>query len=101
MKTKLHHTGKLILLLLMFATPVFSQSIINTVGTDGIFAIKDATNNFLTVSQTTGLVNILRTFGLRIHSTQLQELCLKVLTGFCITMEQTICLWNQLREFYS
>jgi regulator of replication initiation timing len=64
MKTKLHHTGKLILLLLMFATPVVSQSIINTVGTDGIFAIKDATNNFLTLSQTTGLVNILRTFRL-------------------------------------
>ena len=64
MKIKLHNTGKLILLLLMFATPVFSQSIINTVGTDGVFAIKDATNNFLTVSQTTGLVNILRTFRL-------------------------------------
>jgi hypothetical protein len=43
---------------------IYSQSITNTLGTNGIFTIKDATNTFLTLSQSTSQVNILRTLRL-------------------------------------
>ncbi|MBK8553190.1 MAG: tail fiber domain-containing protein [Ignavibacteria bacterium] len=46
---------------------VFSQSITNTLGTSGVFTIKDASNNFLTLSQSTGQVNILN--SLRLENT--------------------------------
>jgi len=43
---------------------IFSQSITNTLGTNGLFSVKDATYNYLTLSQSTGQLNILRTFRL-------------------------------------
>lgn len=46
---------------------VFSQNITNTLGTGGAFTIKDASNNYLTLSQTNGQVNILR--SLRLENT--------------------------------
>jgi hypothetical protein len=67
MKTNLKHLSKSVMLLLMFAVAVYSQSITNTLGTSGVFTIKDASNTFLTLTQTTGQVNILR--SLRIENT--------------------------------
>ena len=67
MKTKINHLSKLVMFYLMFASTVFSQSITNTLGTGGVFTIKDATNNFFTLSQSTGQVNILR--SLRLENT--------------------------------
>ncbi len=46
---------------------VHSQSITNTLGTNGIFMIKDASNNYLTLNQSTGQVNILG--SLRLENT--------------------------------
>jgi hypothetical protein len=43
---------------------IYSQSITGTLGTGGVFSIKDGTTNYLTLSQTTGQVNILRTLRL-------------------------------------
>jgi len=64
MKTKLNFLSKLVILFLMFTTTVFSQNITNTLGTNGLFTIKDASNNYLTLSQSTGQVNILKTLRL-------------------------------------
>jgi len=61
---KLLHPGNLILAFLMFATSAISQNITNTIGTNGTFAIKDAVNTYMTVSQSTGQLNILRSFRL-------------------------------------
>ena len=47
MKSKLYYLSKLVVLILMFATPVFTQSITNTLGASGVFTIKDATNKKL------------------------------------------------------
>jgi len=47
-----------------FGTNVFSQSITNTLGTNGVFTIKDASTNYLTLSQSNGQVNILKTLRL-------------------------------------
>ena len=54
-------------LILLITSDSFSQSITNSLGTDGVFTIKDATDNFLTLSQSTGEVNILR--SLRLENT--------------------------------
>jgi hypothetical protein len=67
MKTTLNYLSKLAILFLMFASSVFSQNITNTLGTNGVFTIKDAATNFLTLSQATGQVNILR--SLRLENT--------------------------------
>ena len=67
MKTKLKHLSNSVILFLIFATTVYSQSITNTLGTNGIFTIKDASNNYLTLTQSTGQVNILR--SLRLENT--------------------------------
>ncbi|MDQ3020956.1 MAG: tail fiber domain-containing protein [Bacteroidota bacterium] len=64
MKTKLNLFSKSVILFLMFATSVFSQSITNTLGTSGLFLIKDAANNYLSLTQSTGQVNILKTLRL-------------------------------------
>lgn len=40
------------------STTLFSQNITNTLGTSGAFKIKDATNNYLTVSQPTGYLSL-------------------------------------------
>ena len=60
---------KTILLAICFfiSATVFSQSITNTLGTSGIFSIKDASTNFLTLTQSTGQVNILN--SLRLENT--------------------------------
>ncbi|MEO8211137.1 MAG: tail fiber domain-containing protein [bacterium] len=64
MKTKFNFFSKAVILFLMFATSVFSQSITNTLGTGGLFLIKDASNNYLSLSQSTGQINILKTLRL-------------------------------------
>jgi len=54
----------LIALSCFISVNIYSQSITNTLGTNGLFMIKDVTNNYLTLSQTTGQVNILKTLRL-------------------------------------
>ena len=52
----------------LFCLNSFAQSdIINTLGTSGVFSIKDASTNYLTLTQSTGEVNILK--GLRLEVT--------------------------------
>ncbi len=51
----------------LISTCVFSQNITNTLGTIGVFTIKDASTNYFILSQSTGQVNILKT--LRIENT--------------------------------
>ncbi|MBL0109005.1 MAG: hypothetical protein IPP52_17440 [Ignavibacteria bacterium] len=51
----------------LISTSVFSQNIVNTLGTSGIFSIKDASSNYLTLTQSNGQVNILR--NLRLENT--------------------------------
>ena len=46
---------------------VYSQNITNTVGTGGIFTIKDVSNDFLTLNQSNGQVNIIN--SLRLENT--------------------------------
>ncbi|MDQ3021426.1 MAG: tail fiber domain-containing protein [Bacteroidota bacterium] len=57
----------LILFVCFISINVFSQNITNTLGTSGVFTIKDASNNYLTINQSTGQVNILR--SLRLENT--------------------------------
>ncbi|MBK6505546.1 MAG: tail fiber domain-containing protein [Ignavibacteria bacterium] len=57
----------LIVLSFIISASVYSQSITNTLGTSGDFTIKDASNTYLTLTQTTGQVNILR--SLRLENT--------------------------------
>ncbi len=54
----------LIVISILTTMSVFSQNITNTLGTNGLFTIKDASNNYLTLSQSTGQVNILKTLRL-------------------------------------
>lgn len=49
----------------LFSTSVFSQSIINTLGTNGEFTIKDSASNFLKLNQTNGLISISKSIRLR------------------------------------
>jgi len=67
MKKKLKHFIISVMLLIFSAASVYSQSITNTLGTNGLFSIKDADNTYLTLTQTTGQVNILR--SLRLENT--------------------------------
>jgi hypothetical protein len=61
MKTKIFF---LIICNLLICNLLFSQNITNTLGTSGLFTIKDGSNNYLTLSQSTGQVNILKTLRL-------------------------------------
>jgi trimeric autotransporter adhesin len=68
MKKLIILTRLLIILPVFFlATAVMTQNITNTVGINGTFTVKDANFNFLTVTQSTGQVNILNT--LKIENT--------------------------------
>lgn len=49
---------------LFFSEMTISQNITNTLGTGGVFTIKDVSTNYLTLSQSTGEVNILKTLRL-------------------------------------
>jgi len=51
-------------LTLLLSGVIYSQNITGTLGTDGVFKIKDASNDYLTLNQSTGQVNILRTLRL-------------------------------------
>jgi len=51
----------------MFAAAAYSQNITSTIGTGGTFTIKDVSSNFMTLSQSTGQMNLLR--SLRLEST--------------------------------
>lgn len=50
---------------LLFSTSVFSQSIINTLGTNGEFTIKDSASNFLKLDQTSGHLSISNNLRMR------------------------------------
>ena len=47
-----------------FSASLFAQNITNTLGTLGVFTIKDGSTNYFTLSQSTGQVNILNTLRL-------------------------------------
>ncbi|NOS84833.1 MAG: hypothetical protein HOP31_06815 [Ignavibacteria bacterium] len=49
---------------LLICNLLISQSITNTLGSSGTFTIKDGSTSFLTLSQTTGQINILKTLRL-------------------------------------
>lgn len=57
-------TLKIFLILLVIQGGIYSQHITNTLGTNGIFKIKDNTNEYFTLSQLTGLVTISKTLEL-------------------------------------
>jgi len=61
---KLNYLSKLVTLLLIIAPTVFWQDITNTIAPSGKFIVKDASNNYLTLEQSTGQMNILRTLRL-------------------------------------
>jgi trimeric autotransporter adhesin len=54
----------LLLFVCVYSTGLYSQNITNTLGASGLFTIKDVSNNYLTLDQSTGRMNILRTLGL-------------------------------------
>jgi len=51
-------TIKLIIIITFVSLNVFSQNIINTLGTNGLFTIKNGTTNYLSLSQTTGNLSL-------------------------------------------
>ena len=51
----------------LISASAFSQNITNTLGTGGVFYIKDSTTNYFTLTQSTGEVNILK--SLRLENT--------------------------------
>ncbi len=61
---KLKKIFYLIICNLLICNLQYGQNITNTLGTSGLFTIKDASSNFLTLSQSTGQVNILKTLRL-------------------------------------
>ncbi len=48
----------LFFVLCIWPTAIFSQNITNTLGVSGLFRIKDASNNYLTVTQSTGYLSL-------------------------------------------
>ena len=56
-----------LLLCLPIGNILIAQNINTTLGSLGVFTIKDASNNYLTLSQSTGQVNILK--SLRLENT--------------------------------
>ena len=62
------NTRSWIVLVIMFICLIsvngFAQDITNTLGPGGVFKIKDVATDFLTLSQSTGQVNILKTLRL-------------------------------------
>ena len=53
-----------LVLLICLTVNTFSQNITNTLGSSGIFTIKDGSTSYLTLSQSTGQVNILKSLRL-------------------------------------
>ncbi len=66
---KLLNKTKLLFIIqaLLIINNLFSQDITNTLGSGGVFTLKDASTNYLTLNGSTGQVNILKT--LRLEST--------------------------------
>ena len=66
MKTKLFFN--ILIFNLLISLPIgnllIAQNINTTLGSLGVFTIKDASNNYFTISQSTGQVNVLRTLRL-------------------------------------
>ncbi len=58
MKSKLFYLNRLAVLLLMFATTVFSQDITNTLAPSGKFIVKDATTDFFILNQSNGTATL-------------------------------------------
>jgi len=54
----------LILLLTVLSIPVHSQNITNTLGASGTFTIKDASNSYLTLTQSNGLLSLSKNLNL-------------------------------------
>lgn len=77
MKTKLNILSKLVILLLMIATTVFAQDITNTIGANGVFTVKDGASDYLTLSQSTGQLNILKTLRLENTTSQSEGIIFK------------------------
>src|SRR5258706_8750833 len=50
--------------ILLSSGMLFSQNITNTLGTNGLFYIKNSSTNYFTLTQSTGQVNILNTLRL-------------------------------------
>jgi trimeric autotransporter adhesin len=67
MTTNLNQLIRPVMLLLMLATTAHSQNITNTLPPGGKFIVRDVSNNYLTLDQLTGEVNILK--GLRLENT--------------------------------
>ena len=55
----------------------FSQNITNTLGTSGVFRIKDDSSDYLTLNQSTGQINILKTLRLEYTSSSLTGVLFK------------------------
>jgi hypothetical protein len=55
---------KFFILSCFFIIPGFSQNIINTLGSSGIFSIKDNSTTFLSMNQVTGYVELTRSLRL-------------------------------------
>jgi hypothetical protein len=64
MKTKIF-----LILLILSVTALRSQNITNTLGTSGVFTIKDDLNSYMTLNQSTGQLNILKTLRLENSNT--------------------------------
>ncbi len=67
---------------LIFTSTVFSQSITNTLGIGGVFTIKDASNTYFTLTQSTGQVNILKTLRLENTTSSTTGIIFKGTTRF-------------------
>ncbi|MBK8381459.1 MAG: hypothetical protein IPL16_06090 [Ignavibacteria bacterium] len=91
----------IITLSLFLVTSAFSQSINNTLGTGGVFRIKDASANFFTLSQSTGEVNILNSLRLENTVSPTIGVMYKGSNRFYITLETGILFRNQFRKFYN
>ncbi|MCI0448650.1 MAG: hypothetical protein L0Y79_02550 [Chlorobi bacterium] len=52
------------ILFILVCASIFSQNITNTLGTSGLFKIKDGSTDYMTLSQSTGQLNILKTLRL-------------------------------------
>lgn len=56
---------KIIVSVIMLTTAVFSQHITNTLGTSGLFKIKDAANTYFTLTQSNGYIELLKSLKLQ------------------------------------
>ncbi len=58
----------IIIFTFLISTTIFSQNITNTLGTNGLFTIKNSTTTYFTLTQSTGYVDMLRSLNLAVTS---------------------------------